>query len=117
MSVILRRPAANRDLVDAYRYYAREAGVRIADQLFGKVEAASTRLAKHPGLGTRYAPDEPYFADLRYLPVAGFRSFLIFYRPIPEGIEIYRVLHGARDVDSILSDEMDVPDDDAGAPK
>jgi len=35
--------------------------------------------------------------------VDGFDSYLIFYRPIAEGVEIYRVLHGARDLRRLLT--------------
>jgi hypothetical protein len=34
----------------------------------------------------------------------------VFYRPVADGIEIVRVLHGARDIQSILTDEF-APDD------
>jgi toxin ParE1/3/4 len=33
--------------------------------------------------------------NLRSLPVG---SYLIFYRPIDDGIQLIRVLHGARDI-------------------
>jgi len=36
---------------------------------------------------------------LRSFPVG---RYVIFYRPIPKGIEIVRVLHGARDLDAIF---------------
>jgi toxin ParE1/3/4 len=34
--------------------------------------------------------------------MSGFRNHLIFYRPIDDGIEIVRVLHGARDWQNLL---------------
>ena len=63
-------------------------------------------LAGMPGMGTRYEPDEPLYADLRYFPVTRHRKFLAFYRPLPDGIEVLRVLHGARDVAGILAEEF-----------
>ena len=112
MSRIDRRPAATRDLVAAYRHYAREAGVRVADRYFAQVETTFARLARMPGMGTRYEPDEPLYADLRYFPVSRFRNYLVFYRPVPGGIEVFRVLHGARDIHGILAEEFGVGDDD-----
>jgi toxin ParE1/3/4 len=45
-----------------------------------------------PGCGR----EEPKFArDLRSFPVG---NYLIFYRPIQNGIALVRVLHGARDI-------------------
>ncbi|HEX8200555.1 MAG TPA: type II toxin-antitoxin system RelE/ParE family toxin [Isosphaeraceae bacterium] len=111
MNQILRRPAANRDLVGIYRHYAREAGLRVADRFFAAAEATFTRLAHMPGMGTRYAPDEPLYADLRYLPVSRFRNYLVFYRPIPGGIEMFRVLHGARDIHGTLAEEFGIAAD------
>jgi plasmid stabilization system protein ParE len=29
--------------------------------------------------------------------VAGFSNHLIFYRPVPNGVEVVRILHAARD--------------------
>ena len=53
-------------------------------------------LASNPGMGR-----------VRNELMEGIRSFavgryVIFYRSIPKGIEIVRVLHGARDVAGIL---------------
>src|SRR5438093_11695262 len=106
MNQIIRRPAANRDLVEIFRYYARTAGLRVADRFFAAAEATFTRLANMSGMGTRYAPDEPLYADLRSFPVSRFRQYLVFYRDIPSGIEVFRVLHGARDIHGILADEF-----------
>ena len=37
--------------------------------------------------------------------VPGFENHLIFYRVTEEAIEVFRVLHGARDIEAILSEE------------
>jgi toxin ParE1/3/4 len=39
--------------------------------------------------------------NLRSFPVG---SYVIFYRPIEEGIEVIRVLHSARDIEDIFAD-------------
>jgi toxin ParE1/3/4 len=39
---------------------------------------------------------------IRVWPANGFRNPLIFYRPMNEGVEIVRVLHGARDIESLF---------------
>ena len=41
-------------------------------------------------------------ADVRSWPIGGFKNHLIFYRPAPHGIEVLRILHGARDLDAIF---------------
>jgi hypothetical protein len=40
-------------------------------------------------------------------PVKGFEQYLIFYRPVPEGIELIRVYHAARDIDEIIRTRME----------
>ena len=42
---------------------------------------------------------------MRRTPVRGFRQFILFYRANDAGIEIIRVLHGARDIESIFREE------------
>jgi toxin ParE1/3/4 len=113
VSRITRRPSANRDLVAIFRHYAREAGIRVADRFFAEAEATFARLAGMPGMGSRYEPEEPLYADLRNFPVSRFRMYLVFYRPIPSGIEVLHVLHGSRDLRDILAEEFGI-DADAG---
>lgn len=44
---------------------------------------------------------------MRRFRVKGFENFLVFYLPGREGIDVVRVLHGARDIVSIFADEED----------
>ncbi len=37
--------------------------------------------------------------------VKGFEDYFIFYRPIVDGVEIFRVLPGKRDIEAIFNDE------------
>ena len=111
MSKVTRRPTANRDLRDIYRYLARQAGISVADRFFEQAEATFARLARRSGIGARYEPDEPHYADLRYFPVSQFRAYLVFYRPFRGGIEVLHVLHGARDIAGMLAEEFGVEDD------
>jgi len=39
---------------------------------------------------------------LRAWPIDGFRNHLVFYRPTDEGVDIVRVLHGARDIEALF---------------
>ena len=54
-------------------------------------------LASHPNLGR--SRDE-LAEGLRSFPVG---RYVIFYRAIPEGVEIVRVLHGSRDLNAIFT--------------
>jgi toxin ParE1/3/4 len=46
----------------------------------------------------------PEMKGLRILPVPKFKSYLLFYRPTTERLEIVRVLHGARDIPSLFGE-------------
>ena len=105
---IHRSQKARQDLVDAFRFYAREAGFRVAERFFAQAEATFTRLASMPGMGAGYEHDHAALAGLRFSPVVRFRKYLVFYRAVADGIEIVRVLHGARDIAGILAEEFGV---------
>ena len=59
-------------------------------------------LAQHPGVGRRR--EDLGFPEVRSWRISGFRRYLIFYRELPDRVQIWRVLHGARDLESELSD-------------
>jgi toxin ParE1/3/4 len=103
VSRIVRRTSARRDLVEAYRYYVRKADRRTAERFFARAESTFERLAALPEAGALYDPGRPSLAGLRYPPIQKFPSQIAFYKPIAGGIEVYRVLHGARDLDGILT--------------
>ncbi|WP_435017749.1 type II toxin-antitoxin system RelE/ParE family toxin [Tundrisphaera sp. TA3] len=111
MKRCLRRPAADRDLIRLYRWFARSSGLRAADRFFREAESTLIRLQGVPNLGSPYRAEDPAFGSLRFCPISRHRSYLIFYRTIPDGIEVYRILHGARDIHAILSDELGIDSD------
>jgi toxin ParE1/3/4 len=75
-----------------------ESALRFTDA----AEEAFSRLADFPGAGARHPTGNPAFAELRIWPIKGFRKYLVCYRPLPDGIEVLRVIHGARDVDRVF---------------
>ncbi len=95
-------PAAVRDLDDQARYLAQVAGIETAIRFQQSAERTFRDLARMPGLGEPRASAHPRLAGLRIRRVDGFPNHLAFYRPTTEGIEVVRILHGARDVDRIL---------------
>jgi toxin ParE1/3/4 len=97
MPAIKRTARAEEDLIDIWLYIAHD-DVRAADRLLDEIEEKLVLLSDQPSLG----PARPDVApELRYLPV---RRYLILYREITGGIEIVRVVHGARDVPALMRD-------------
>lgn len=107
--VVRERREARQDLVVIFRQIARNSGLRIARRFLGEAEAEATfkRLASQPNMGMAFEPGEPRFAGARYCPVARFKTFIIFYRSMPDGIEALRVLHGSRDLEAIMAADLD----------
>jgi toxin ParE1/3/4 len=121
MSRIHRRRAARQDLVEIVYHYISE-GTPATGRRFREVaEATFLRLAAMPGKGTRFDAADPAFGELKDLPLPPpFKKYLVFYRPVADGIEIARVLHGARDIHGILAEDFDVAgegDDDGIEPE
>jgi toxin ParE1/3/4 len=77
--------------VEIWAYIA-EDNPAAADGLLDRFDAMVRTLAVQPHLGKALAELAP---DLRFMPIG---AYLIFYRPIEDGVEIVRILHSARDV-------------------
>lgn len=60
-------------------------------------------LASNPGVGRPRA--DLGFPEVRMWHVAGFNRYLIFYREQSDRIQIWRVLHGSRDLPRILGNK------------
>jgi toxin ParE1/3/4 len=56
-------------------------------------------------MGRRWQSTNPRLSDVRVWRVAGFPNHLIFYRIVEDGIEAVHLIHGARDVDAMLTAE------------
>ncbi len=105
-----RHAAARLDLVEIGDYLARKASLAVSERFLDEAEQTLARLSRRPKLGALWESDAPGCDDIRYLPLSRFRHYLIFYRPIDGGIEVLRVLHGARDIRQVL--EPDAADEE-----
>jgi toxin ParE1/3/4 len=111
--LVRRRDRARQDLIDIFRFLAREADLRTAGRFFLQAETTFKRLARMPGLGSLYEPENPAFGDIRFFPISRFKKHLVFYLPTSEGVDIIRILHGSRDIDGILAEDLGIdPTDD-----
>jgi toxin ParE1/3/4 len=98
MRIILKRPRAADDLIELWEYIADDSVTR-ADAFIDDVDAKFHLLAEQPMLGrTR----EKLAPGLRSFP---FGRYVIFYEVIPDGMAIVRVLHGARDLGTLVEGE------------
>ena len=82
---------AESDLDDIWLRIAQDASIDTADQIIADVVNRFVLLADHPHAGR--ARDE-IAAGVRSFAV---ESYIIYYRPDPDGVSIARILHGSRD--------------------
>ena len=99
MPSIVIRPKALQDLAEIWSYVA-EDSPRQADTFAAAIDRKLRDLAQHPLMG-RARPE--LLTDLRSLI---FGRYVIFYLPRQRGIEVVRVLHGARDLKPLLDDDV-----------
>jgi len=91
MARVIRSEQAQQDLEHIFDYLDGQS-VQAADQFSIKFEMTSELHAAHPQIG---ASAEEYAPNLRQFTVW---NYAIFYRPINDGIELIRIIHGARDL-------------------
>lgn len=95
MATIQRTAQAEEDLIEIWIYIAQD-NPRAADRVLDEIEQRFFALVENPLMG-RLRPD--IAPELRYFVVG---NYLILYRTISDGIQIVRVVHGARDLPNLF---------------
>ena len=104
--LIVPRSEANRDVDEAIDHYLSESAEQAALGFIDALEKAYAHIARHPATGsTRYA---------HALNIRGLRSWpltryphLVFFMEREDHIDVWRVLHGQRDLPVWLVDDAD----------
>jgi antitoxin ParD1/3/4/toxin ParE1/3/4 len=91
-------PAARSDLIEIDEYLRQES-TQAATRVLARLRNAMRRLAERPGMG--HLREDLADEKLRFWPVY---SYLIIYRADVRPIQVVRVLHGSRDVRSLLAE-------------
>ncbi|MBI4739280.1 type II toxin-antitoxin system RelE/ParE family toxin [Candidatus Woesearchaeota archaeon] len=89
------RPQAQDDLDGIFDYIAQDNPQR-AEQFIRALHEKFVMLSTTPEAGTARPELVP---EIRGFP---FKRYVIFYRSTPDGLEIVRVLHGARDIPTVF---------------
>jgi toxin ParE1/3/4 len=91
-------PQAEGDLEEIWQYVA-QGGEDRADAFLDAILNQCRQLAQFPRMGrTR----ENLASNLRSFPV---KKYVIFYRPVNDTVEIVRILHSARDIETIFQND------------
>lgn len=99
------QPAASEDLRRQMTYLQQQATTETARRFLHAARNSMGDLTLMPGMGTTV--ENSIIPDLRRWRVKGFEKILIFYRFDATAVYVIRVLHGMRDIDSILNDERE----------
>lgn len=93
---------AGDDLEDIWEYVAQN-DPDAANKLIKAITGKFKLLRDHPQIGRE---ENRLLGTLRSFPVS---SYIIFYKPFDNGVEILRILHKARDIEKILGRFIDSP--------
>ncbi len=103
---VIRRSRADQDILEGIEHYLQEGGESVALRFVDAVEKAFRDTARHPASGSpRYAM-ELELPGIRCWPVKRF-PYLVFYIERDDHIDVWRVLHGQRDIPAWLHDDPD----------
>ncbi|HUB23791.1 MAG TPA: type II toxin-antitoxin system RelE/ParE family toxin [Tepidisphaeraceae bacterium] len=95
MASVRHSALADDDRREIWRYIAAR-NLDAADKLLRRIDAKLVLYAENPRMGRQR---DEIASDLRSFPVG---NYVIFYRPVSGGIEVARVLHGARDINRLF---------------
>ena len=93
MSRVTRRPHAEADILEIWGYIA-EDSVVAADRWVDKLDEKFALWATQPMMGRARDELSPGIRSL------AFGRYVVFFEPLPDGIDVVRVLHGSRDIDA-----------------
>jgi toxin ParE1/3/4 len=90
---------ASQDIEQILDRLAEQSGLDASDQILASINQRCRRLAQFPMMG-RSRPELGW--ELRSFPVP---PYLIFYRPIEDGVEVLRVVSGYQDLTVLFAED------------
>lgn len=94
---VVPRAQANRDIDEAVACYSSEAGEAVALGFIDALEKAYGQIGRHPGTGSARYAHELDLPGLLAWPLTRY-PYLVFYVERPDHLDVWRVLHGQRDI-------------------
>jgi len=105
---VVPREQANQDVEAAVACYLEEGTASVALGFVDALEQAYTHIAHHPGTGSPHYGHELDLPGLRSWALPRY-PYLVFYVERPDHIDVWRVLHGQRDIPAWMR-SPDAPD-------
>jgi toxin ParE1/3/4 len=94
--------AAGNDILEQADWYKQRSGLTLAKRWERAVTSALLRIGANPHSGSLCAFQTNELQSIRRMPITGFPKHLIFSRVDNGEIVILRVIHGARDLESLF---------------
>lgn len=93
MTRATRRPQAEADVLEIW-YYIAEDSIVEADRWVDRLDEKLALWATQPAMGRAREDLAPRLRSL------AFGRYVVSFEPLPDGIDVVRVLHGSRDIDA-----------------
>ena len=103
---VVPRERPNRDVDETIDYYLSEDAQDAALGFIDALEQAYGHISRHPTTGSARYASELNLPDLRFWPLKRY-PHLVFYLERNDHIDVWRVLHGKRDIPAWMQ-ELDL---------
>jgi len=94
--------AAINDILEQAAWYEEESGLKLARRWEKAVTSVLLRIAATPAAGAPCNFKAPELAGVRRVTVPRFPKHLVFYRLQKQEMIVLRIVHGARDLESLF---------------
>lgn len=103
---VVPREQAQRDVEDAVAHYLAEDAEAAALGFIDALEKAYRHIGVHPATGSPRYAYELNLPGLRSWPLTRY-PYLVFYVEYPDRVDVWRVLHGLRDIPAWMQERGD----------
>jgi toxin ParE1/3/4 len=97
------RPLAREDLIRQADFTS-DSSLTAGRRFFSAVHKTCVRLAESPNSGEAIKRTRAEYEGLRIRRIRDFPNHIVFYRPIEDGVEVLRILHGAQDWQAMVGE-------------
>ncbi len=97
MSKVIISPFAESDLENVWDYFSNYS-IDSAKEVIKEFGQKFDLLSENPKIGRSH---DEFIVHLRSFP---HKKYIIFYFPIENGIEVFRILHGARNIEDLFDE-------------
>jgi toxin ParE1/3/4 len=94
--------AAATDILEQADWYEAQADQKLAKRWEKAVTSTLLRISRVPHAGSPCNFGATELRRVRRALVAGFRKHFVFYQSYPDQIVVLRIVHGARDLESLF---------------